>query len=121
MRKVVFFLFIILLLKACYPIYHLYIVNNSNKPIYFLISKDYPNTDVPSHSSKIFHSLDMIKAHEVYYKISDKYRWEETFQGIFPKDTLIIFFFEDKGHTILERRMYSKHDLKESDWRIVYP
>ena len=125
------FIFILLVNYSCVKmdvLYSICIKNNTSKIIYFHIAESYPDTVLPA-------------TKEYVAKISANNRkpvdssnpWEEQFKKEFPKDTLLIFFFDSdtinkydwetirKGYKIMEKRIYSKTDLQKANWYIYYP
>ena len=122
MKKNLFLLSAFLMMATCVMdrAYMLYVENKSDKPIYFCLSRDYHDTVLHEKKNEYLFFLRFIKAHD-YTQFNNPNQWEKDFSFYFPKDTLLIFFFRDKGNTILERRIYSKQDLQNSGWRIVYP
>jgi hypothetical protein len=108
--------------------YFITIKNDSSNNIYFQISNNYPDTAVLLTTSylNIIHN-------NTNKTLGIPRRWEDAFSEVFPKDTLLIFFFDSYtinsydwetirlDYKILERRAYSKSDLKKSNWTITFP
>ena len=121
---------VIMLMTACVEIEgNLWIIENRSSPkIYFNVSDQYPDTLLPQTNKYV---VPLNPNSENVDRCSRK--WEIQFSREYPKDTMTIFFFDAytiektdwdivrRDYKILERRIYSKQDLIESDWRIVYP
>jgi hypothetical protein len=132
MQKKNIFIFISIIFNiGCLPIdkrYSIWIRNNSSNNIYFHVSTNYPDTSLPNTDEYVI----KVKPESKRF-IDSSEPWEKRFSSTFPRDTLLIFFFDadtiskyswqlirDK-HKILEKRMYGKVELNNNDWNIYYP
>jgi hypothetical protein len=122
---------ILFTLLACTPMdreYSILIKNNTSVSIFFYVSQDYPDTLLPQTKQYV----KIIETNNTK-SFDNPHKWEDDFSTIYPKDTLLIFFFNAdtinrydwetirKGYKIMERRAYSKGDLEKSNWTITYP
>lgn len=122
---------ILFIFVACTPMdreYSILIKNNTATPIYFYVSQRYPDTLLPQTKQYV----KIIEAKNSK-SLDNPHKWENNFSEVYPKDTLLIFFFNAdtinrydweiirKGYKIMERRAYSKEDLEKSNWIITYP
>jgi len=127
------FIYLILAIQftGCAPIdkrFPIWIINNSNKVIYFLVSTKYPDTTFTQIN---YDSYLLNPGAKISYDSNQP--WDEVFTAKFPKDTFLIFFFNSdtinkydwetirSKYKIMERRALSKSNLKNSDWKITYP
>ena len=108
-------------------IYSIWIKNNSNKGISFLVSKAYPDTIAPNDEN----SLLMLAPNEEKTYDQDE-KWEKFFEKL-PADTLSVFFFDNDtiakygfqqvrvNGMVLQRKDLSLQDLKNNNYTVVYP
>lgn len=130
MKYLITLVIVSIIFCSCVPkdkLFSIWIKNNSNKNIYFIVN-NYVDTLLPLTNKYL------IKV-EVNDRISiDSHQpWNEVFSAKYPKDTLLIYFFNNDSinkydwetirisNKIMEKRIYSKQDLQNSNWYINYP
>ncbi len=103
--------------------------NHSDKPIYYQISYDYPNIEIPVTNEYLI----LKKEKSNSYILDSPESWNEVFTDYFPSDTLLIFYFDPdtikqyswdeirRGNKIICKNIYSKQDLQAAGWEIHYP
>ena len=129
MKRLLYFLLLSLFMVGCEIIGHphdVYIKNNSSKKIYFYISNKYPDTSLPLKSTYV----KSISPNDGY-SFDNPYR--KPYPNMYSNDNILIFFIDAdvfehhdwdvirRDDKILERRMFSKQDLINNNWIIVYP
>jgi hypothetical protein len=107
------------------------IVNNSDKRIFYVEGVTYPDTSIGSYNPVRSFAENGANPHSSN-GITILGKWEESFKEL-PVDTLMIFIFDadtleqvpwDKirsEYKILKRYDLSLQDLKDRDWKVVYP
>lgn len=102
------------------------IVNLSLKRIHFDGGYTYPDTSI----ALILHGEEVAPNSQQVFGIQGK--WEERFKDL-PADTLMIFIFDvdtltlvpwnrvRSEYKILKRYDLSLQDLKDRDWKVIYP
>lgn len=109
-------------------VYRIFIQNETDKPIFFLVSVVYPDTSIPNQREKV---RGVAVGGETPYDFQVS-RWEEIFDRL-PQDTLSIFIFSGdtlfsntwqdirSGYKILKRYDLSGQDIEGMNSTIVYP
>ncbi|HMV25802.1 MAG TPA: hypothetical protein PLH27_08190 [bacterium] len=102
------------------------VINNSTKKIHFDGGFTYPDTSI----GEILSGEDIKPNSQRVFGIQG--RWEERFEDL-PAETLMIFIFDAdtldqvpwekvrSEYKILRRYDLSLQDLKDRDWKVVYP
>lgn len=108
-------------------VYSIFIQNESEKPILFLVSEDYPDTSIPDSRTEL---VGVTAGGRTPYDFHVR-NWSEVFDRL-PQDTLSIFIFSGDtlanntwqdirtGYKILKRYDLSQQDIKNMN-PIVYP
>ncbi|WP_143016866.1 hypothetical protein [Dyadobacter soli] len=106
--------------------YTLHIQNNSSSPIFYLVSKIYPDTSIQD-------SLQMGGlAPSMQHPYESRKTWPKFFESL-PADTLSVFFFSpdtvrkygwkqvQSKYLILKRKDIGLQNLEASDYLITFP
>ncbi|MDR0894570.1 MAG: hypothetical protein LBN06_04635 [Prevotellaceae bacterium] len=144
MKKIVFFLLLILVVCGCTPCvpnnsatehYRIWIYNNGNSDIYAESSYNYPDTAYHPLISTLTSNQDFNKicAQQANY-LSMRDRWELIYDVNVHSDTLMIIitdaklieegeyrYYDVQPYMILQRYYLSLEDLYFADWNIHYP